>query len=222
MALGRQLVKFLGIPIQIDHPVVPNDDIVCLSQRFVLTMGGVDKALAKFLLQFAQFATHPNAHKWIKRRQRLVAGTKLGEDGLSEIYGVSRTIVYASLQSLSHQQIVEIRRNRGAFVAQPSLVEAHEVFEARKSLEPRTARRAALKALPKDTDILKAHILQEHAAIDSGDRGRALYVSGRFHLEIADKDGDQAEELMQSHLVDLHSALNLHERKPVVQNLKHI
>ena len=200
---------------------------------------------------------------------RLAPGTKLGEDELSEIYGVSRTIVRAGLQSLSHQQIVEIKRNRGAFVAQPNLVEAREVFEARELLEPQTARRAALKALPKDVEILKAHILEEHAAIDAGELGRALYLSGLFHLEIArianqqtvanmitvliarssliialywkresalcesiahhslikaiaEKNGKQAEELMQSHLVDLLSALNLHERAPVIQDLKHI
>ena len=63
---------------------------------------------------------------------RLAPGTKLGEDDLSDIYGVSRTIVRAALQSLSHQQIIEIKRNRGAFVAQPSLTEAHEVLEARE------------------------------------------------------------------------------------------
>ncbi|PUB15533.1 GntR family transcriptional regulator [Yoonia sediminilitoris] len=198
---------------------------------------------------------------------RLAPGTKLGEDDLSDIYGVSRTIVRAALQSLAHQQVVEIKRNRGAFVAQPSLTEAHEVFEARELLEPRTARSAALRAKPADIDVLQAHILQEHSALDAGDRGRALFLSGQFHLEIAriagqqtitdmvnvliarssliialywrresalcesqahhalikaiaDKDGDRAEELMQSHLVDLHSALNLHEMPAVVQDLK--
>jgi len=47
---------------------------------------------------------------------RLAPGTKLGEDDLSDIYGVSRTIVRSALQSLSHQQIVEIKRNRGACI----------------------------------------------------------------------------------------------------------
>jgi len=59
---------------------------------------------------------------------RIAPGTKLGEDELGEIYGVSRTVVRAALQSLSHIQLVEIRRNRGAFVARPSLKEAREVF----------------------------------------------------------------------------------------------
>ena len=52
---------------------------------------------------------------------RIAPGTKLGEDELGEIYGVSRTVVRAALQSLSHIQLVETRRNRGAFVARPSL-----------------------------------------------------------------------------------------------------
>jgi len=198
---------------------------------------------------------------------RLAPGTKLGEDDLSDIYGVSRTLVRSALQSLAHQQIVEIRRNRGAYVAQPSLTEAHEVFEARELLEPRTARSAALNATPEDVGLLNDHITQEHAALDAGNRGRALYLSGKFHLEIAriakqqtiadmigvliarssliialywrresalcesqahhalisaiaENNGAFAEELMQSHLVDLHSALNLHEVPPVEQNLK--
>ncbi|PJI86464.1 GntR family transcriptional regulator [Yoonia maricola] len=198
---------------------------------------------------------------------RLAPGTKLGEDDLSDIYGVSRTIVRTALQSLAHQQIIEIKRNRGAFVAQPSLAEAHEVFEARELLEPRTARSAALNATPDDVALLNDHITQEHAAMDTGDRGRALFLSGQFHIEIAriaqqktiadminvliarssliialywrresalcesqahhalikaigDNDGARAEELMQSHLVDLHSALNLNELPAVEHDLR--
>ncbi|MCF2872350.1 GntR family transcriptional regulator [Octadecabacter sp. G9-8] len=198
---------------------------------------------------------------------RLAPGTKLGEDELSDIYGVSRTIVRTALQSLAHQQIIEIKRNRGAYVAQPSLTEAHEVFEARELLEPRTARSAARHATPDDIALLNDHVTQEHAAMDAGDRGRALSLSGQFHIEIAriaqqqtiadiinvliarssliialywrrenalcesqahhalikaigDNDGVRAEELMQSHLVDLHSALNLNELPVVEQDLR--
>ena len=200
---------------------------------------------------------------------RLAPGTKLGEDELSDIYGVSRTIVRTALQSLAHQHIVEIKRNRGAYVAKPNLTEAQEVFEARELLEPRTARSAAQKATPDDIALLQEHITREHAAMDEGDRGRALSLSGRFHIEIAriaqqqtiadiinvliarssliialywrrenalcesqahhalikaisDNDGARAEELMQSHLVDLHSALNLNELPAIEQDLRDI
>jgi DNA-binding GntR family transcriptional regulator len=200
---------------------------------------------------------------------RLTPGTKLGEDDLSEIYGVSRTVVRAALQSLSHQQIVEIKRNKGAYVAQPSPTEAHEVFQARELLEPRTARSAALKATQDDVALLNNHIVHEHAALADGDRGRALFLSGQFHLEIAkiakqktiadmisvliarssliialywrresalceshahhaliaafaENNGLLAEELMQSHIVDLHTALNLNKLPPVEQDLRTI
>lgn len=200
---------------------------------------------------------------------RLAPSTKLGENDLSEIYGVSRAIVRTALQSLAHHQIVEIQRNRGAFVAQPTSTEAHEVFEARELLEPRTAHAAALKAQQSDITLLTSHILQEHTALDAGDRGRALYLSGQFHLEIAriadnktitdmvkvlvarssliialywqresaiceskahhalieaiaKGDAGRSQELMQSHLVDLHSALNLHKMPAAVNNLKQI
>lgn len=59
------------------------------------------------------------------------------------------------------------------------------MFEARALLEPRTARSAASRATPHGIEILKGHIAQEHLALDAGDHGRALNLSGRFHIEIA-------------------------------------
>lgn len=198
---------------------------------------------------------------------RIAPGTKLGEDELGEIYGVSRTVVRAALQSLSHIQLVEMRRNRGAFVARPSLEEAREVFEARELLEPRTAFTAATHATASDIAVLERHIRDEHAALDAADPGRALYLSGLFHNEIAriadhstiagfievlvarssliialywrresalcekhahhalvralaENDGPKAQDLMRSHLVDLHSALDLRERPDRAKSLK--
>lgn len=116
---------------------------------------------------------------------QLAPGTKLGEDDIGEVYGVSRTTVRAALQTLSHQRLVEHKRNRGAFVAQPSVREAHEVFEARALLEPRTAHSAAERATPEDIDKLQAHIDAEHEALHQKNHGRALYLSGQFHIEIA-------------------------------------
>ena len=198
---------------------------------------------------------------------RIAPGTKLGEDEIAEIYGVSRTIVRSALQTLAHQQIVEIHRNRWAFVAARSPKEAHEVFEARALLGPRIGRSAAERATEADVAILRRHIEEEHAALASGDAGRALHLSGQFHVEIAriaDQatiagfiealvarssliialywrresalcesyahhelvdaiaagDGQRAEELMRSHLVDLHSALDLRELKPSTLSLR--
>ncbi len=116
---------------------------------------------------------------------RIPPGAKLSEDEVGEIFGVSRTVVRAALQQLAHERLVTLKRNRGAFVAQPTVREAREVFEARALLEPRTARSAAERATPADLKRLTAHIDEEHAALAASDPGRALRLSGLFHIEIA-------------------------------------
>ncbi|MCA0849751.1 GntR family transcriptional regulator [Salipiger thiooxidans] len=116
---------------------------------------------------------------------RLAPGMKLNEDEVGEVYGVSRTVVRAALQKLAHMHLVDLRRNRGAFVAQPTVKEAREVFEARALLEPRTARSAAERMTPAALARLQSHIDDEHRALDEGDTGRALHLSGLFHVEIA-------------------------------------
>ncbi|MDS9469437.1 GntR family transcriptional regulator [Paracoccus sp. MBLB3053] len=116
---------------------------------------------------------------------RLTPGSKLSEDEVGEVFGVSRTVVRAALQRLGHSRLVEIRRNHGAFVAQPSIREAQEVFEARLLLEPRTSRAAASRISPSQIEHLRQHIRQEHEALEAGRSGQALHLSGQFHVEIA-------------------------------------
>ncbi len=116
---------------------------------------------------------------------RLAPGSKLNEDEVGAIYGVSRTVTRAALQSLAHQRLVELKRNRGAFVAQPSAREAHEVFEARSLLEPHTARAAAERMTEEAALRLRQHIEAEHTATHEGRSGAALHQSGLFHVEIA-------------------------------------
>ncbi|PWR03601.1 GntR family transcriptional regulator [Meridianimarinicoccus roseus] len=122
---------------------------------------------------------------------RLTPGMKLGEDEVGAAFNVSRTVVRAALQTLAHEQLVSIAPHRGAFVAQPDMREAREVFEARALLEPRTAHSAALRATPADIALLEAHISAEHDALAAGETGRALRLSGQFHLDIA-RIADQA------------------------------
>lgn len=139
----------------------------------------------------AQFATEGSSETVAGKlalaihEHRLAPGTKLVEDDVGEIFGVSRTVVRAALQKLAHDRLVTLQRNRGAYVAQPTSREAREVFEARSLLEPRTARSAAARATKVDIARLQAHIDEEHLALEAGDPGRALRLSGLFHIEIA-------------------------------------
>ncbi|MBR9764896.1 MAG: GntR family transcriptional regulator [Rhodobacteraceae bacterium] len=138
---------------------------------------------------------------------RLPPGTKLGEDELGEAYGISRTLVRAALQALSYRRLVELKRNRGAFVAQPTVAEAREVFEARALLEPRTARSAAERMTPEALATLRDHIAAEHTALHAGETGHALFLSGEFHILIAQIADQKTIEDFVSELISRSSLI---------------
>jgi len=141
------------------------------------------------------------------QEHRLPPATKLGEDELSAVYGISRTTVCAALHELSHRLLLELKRNRGAFVAQPSVREAREVFEARSLSEPRTARPAAERMTDPALKRLRDSIEEEHAAMHAGDDGRALFLSGQFHVEIARTADQSTIEVFISELVSRSSLI---------------
>ena len=109
--------------------------------------------------------------------RRLGPGTKLPEDELAAIYGVSRTVVRAALQALAHDRLVRLEPNRGAFVARPGPHEAREVFKVREMIEPQVAALAAEAAQPHHAAGLAAHLEREHAALRAGDDGEAIRLS---------------------------------------------
>lgn len=117
---------------------------------------------------------------------RLPPGARLPEDELGAIYGVSRTIVRSALQALAHERVVTIEPNRGAHVAEPSAEEARHVFEARSVIEPKIAAMAAEFATKDDAALLTSHIRAENEALRAGDTGRAIALSGAFHVAIAE------------------------------------
>jgi DNA-binding GntR family transcriptional regulator len=59
---------------------------------------------------------------------KLRPGTRLKEEQLSEIFGVSRARVRAALAALERDGLVTLVQNRGAFVAQPTIEEARDVL----------------------------------------------------------------------------------------------
>ena len=67
--------------------------------------------------------------------RRLAPGTKLAEQQIADIFKVSRTLVRQALNQLSRDRLITLEPARGAFVAQPSVEEARQVFELRQMLE---------------------------------------------------------------------------------------
>lgn len=117
--------------------------------------------------------------------QRLLPGVKLTEEGLGEIFGVSRTLIRKSLLRLAFEGVVEMRHNRGARVAEPTFESASQVFEARRVIEESIARLVAQRITPADVDELTAFAQLEREAFDRAEFGRAMRLSGEFHLMLA-------------------------------------
>lgn len=137
---------------------------------------------------------------------RIGPGTKLPEDELASIYSVSRTVIRVALHALAHDRLVRLELNRGAFVAQPSIKEARDVFEARALIEPEVARIAAQAIRPKDLSPLKQKIELESQAWRAFQRGEAIQLAGQFHIGIAELANHSVLTQMVKDLV-AHSSL---------------
>lgn len=133
--------------------------------------------------------------------QRLLPGTKLVEDKLGQAYGVSRTRVRQVLIRLAQEQVVTLSPNRGASIAQPTVEEAHEVFEVRRLIEPTLLRQTIARGQEAGWRQLARLIADEEAARQRGDRQRAVRLSGEFHLKIAALAGHRTLERMLTELV---------------------
>ena len=115
----------------------------------------------------------------------LPPGTKLPEETLAETFGVSRTRVRPVLQRLAFEQLVELRRNRGAYIASPSTKEARDVFDARRVIERVTTGIVARTILTPSITMLRQCIRDQEAAALQGDRQGAIRASGEFHRHLA-------------------------------------
>ncbi len=117
--------------------------------------------------------------------QRLPPNTKLNEESLSEIFGVSRTIIRRALLRLSLEQVVDIKPNRGATVAAPTIEEAAQILKAREIAEIAITELATENCNPIQMQVLRNLVKQKDEAIANGDIGRGVRLSSEFHIELA-------------------------------------
>ncbi|MFC5605778.1 GntR family transcriptional regulator [Variovorax soli] len=121
---------------------------------------------------------------------RLVPGTKLGEDRLAAIYGTNRPRIREVLARLSHEQVVELVPQRGAFVAKPTVEQAREVFEARRLIEPGVLERLSQNFDEEKLRRLQEHLGKEEEARRTNDKHAVVRLSGEFHTLLAELAGN--------------------------------
>lgn len=128
-------------------------------------------------------------HQAIAER-RLAPGSRLVEDQLAEVFGVSRARIRSVLQALARDKVVTLNRNRGASIATPTVREAREVFAARRLVEVALAREVVQAVDDKALKRLRAHIKKEVLAEKSQDRAMELRTSHDFHTLLAEIVGN--------------------------------
>lgn len=121
--------------------------------------------------------------------QALQPGQKLPEDTIGRQFGVSRTLVREALGRLAIEGLVEMRVNRGACVAYPSLEEARAVFDVRRGLERMVVEQLAGRLTTAQSDELTSHVDQEVAA--TGDGPKSIRLAGEFHIKLAVMTGNE-------------------------------
>jgi DNA-binding GntR family transcriptional regulator len=121
---------------------------------------------------------------------KLKAGTKLAEVPLAEIFSVSRERIRKVLHRLGAEQRLEMIPNRGARVPSPTLDDVRNVYEAHRVLEAGVL----VQLIPRLDDALlarlDAHLAEERAAAERGDRAASVRLSGAFHIHLVDALGN--------------------------------
>lgn len=113
--------------------------------------------------------------------QRLAPGTRLGEQALAGLFGVSRTLVREALTRLAARGIVTVSARRGWFVIEPSRQEAQQAFAARRAIELGLLRYAA-PASAAAIGRLQEHVAREQQALRADDKALRSYLLGDFHV----------------------------------------
>lgn len=120
---------------------------------------------------------------------RIRPGTRLSENQLAGLFGVSRTRVREAMMRLETRCIVHVSPRRGWFVVEPSAEEAIMVYGARRVIEAGLLR--SMRALSAEgRAAIRSHLAEEKAAMEAGDRQRLTCLMGDFHIRIAELAGN--------------------------------
>jgi DNA-binding GntR family transcriptional regulator len=141
--------------------------------------------------------------------RRLMPGTKLAEQPIADIFKVSRTLVRQALMQLSRDRLITLEPARGAFVAQPSVEEAQQVFAVRRMLETALIRQLATQITPAQVEELRAHLVAEREAVLRTDVPGRTRLLADFHVVLARQLGNEVLAQLLTDLLSRSSLISL-------------
>ena len=135
---------------------------------------------------------------------RLAPGARLTERELTEMLGVSRTVVREALRSLESEGLVHVIPNKGPVVRELSRAEAEDLYQIRAVLEGLAARLFVEHATAEQIAQLSAALDVVVQAYESGDAPRVLETKNRFYDVLFAGAGS---ETLSSMLATLHARI---------------
>jgi DNA-binding GntR family transcriptional regulator len=135
---------------------------------------------------------------------RLAPGARLTERELTEMMGVSRTVVREALRQLETEGLIENIPNKGPVVRTLSLSEARDLYSVRAVLEGFAARLFADKATDAQIARLDQALVRVVAAYDSGDATAVLDSKNSYYGVLFEGAGS---ETLSSMLATLHARI---------------
>lgn len=137
---------------------------------------------------------------------RYPAGTRLTEQEIAEVSGVSRTPVREALRRLSSEGLLQYVPNQGAMVSQWSDSEIEEVFELRAMLEGFAVERAATRIDAQQVGILRdlaEELTAEAQQRKEGYLERVKELNSRFHKTLYESARSPRLQSMIAGLVEV-------------------
>ncbi|HBI6862537.1 TPA: GntR family transcriptional regulator [Enterobacter cloacae] len=122
---------------------------------------------------------------------QLLPGSKLPEEALAEVFGVSRTGIRKVLQRLAAVQMVTLTPRRGAHVASPTVEDARQIFRTRALLEVANLPDVLARCRAPHLAALEGVIRQEQQAHEAYDGPAAIRHSASFHIQLQAISGNQ-------------------------------
>ena len=141
--------------------------------------------------------------------RRLMPGTKLAEQQIADIFQVSRTVVRQALNQLSRDRLIVLEPARGAFVRQPSIEEARQVFEVRALVEGAMVRELARVITDAQVAQLRRHLRDEAQAVARTDVSGRTRLLADFHVVLARLLGNEVLAELLGDLLSRSSLVSL-------------
>lgn len=131
--------------------------------------------------------------EWIKRAildVAFVPGAALSEAAIATRFGLSRTPVREAILKLADEGWIDVRPQRGTYVARLSLARVEEALFVRQAVECAILERVVARKDRRDVARALAAIVDAQAeAIRAGDIGAALAADTRFHRALVEASG---------------------------------